>query len=194
MRHRWIRIRRWAARALWVLLLLFIALFVIRTMVPALNPFMNPLIWTWLAILATWIVAIVGAWWTRGPLRWGVFTPERRRRHLLSLFDAGIHAAQEPGISLVRIRSRYQYARQGTKCVVEHVDGSFQDAWFWHTRPGSRAVLLVRGSGDRGPHSGRLNVLYVGSRTTGHGIVWSIPRSAWRAALRRARRAHRSAG
>lgn len=144
------------------------------------------LVLLFLAVLSflAWIVAHLMRWWLRGPLRWGPFAPES---HLLAAFDSARRDATGDGLYLVRIKRIYQAGRQGSKCVVEHPFGVFQDAWCWHARPGKGRVYVVRGSAGYGPHSNNLHVMYIGSKQTGAGLIYSLSPWAWKAARRRHR-------
>jgi hypothetical protein len=135
--------------------------------------------WFVLMLVATGII-----WWRMGRARWGIFAPEARRARLAALYIDAHRQTLESGVYLVRVRRVYQVARRGTKCIVEHQNGALQDAWFWASRPRRGWVVVVRGQGAWGPHTGHLNVLYVGTAQTGNGILWRIPRAVWRVRFR----------
>lgn len=136
-----------------------------------------------LGALTNW-AAHIAFWWLKGPSRWGIFAPRARRAALLAQYD-WMAAQVRDGLVLVRVVRIYQSARRGTKCVVEHRWGRYQDAWFWAVRPRAGDAYLVRARGSYGPHNDLLDVLYVGSQHTGSGVIYRLPRSAWRAARRR---------
>ncbi|WP_420367044.1 hypothetical protein [Curtobacterium sp. L1-20] len=136
-----------------------------------------------LATLANW-ASHTALWWLLGATRWDRFRPSARRKRHLAMFDRALQD-RAPDRALIRVVTIYQRARRGTKCIVEHPFGVTQEAWFWWYTPRQGDVYLVRCSRGWGPHSGNLDLLYVGSDTTGAGVIYRLPRPAWKAARRR---------
>ncbi|MBF4587965.1 hypothetical protein [Curtobacterium sp. VKM Ac-2887] len=138
-----------------------------------------------LATLTNWL-ARIALWWLLGASRWDRFRPSVRRQWRIATFDRALQD-RAPDRALVRIIGIRQRARRGTKCVVEHPFGITQEAWFWWYAPRQGDVYLVRCSRGWGPHSGVLDLLYVGSETTGAGVIYRLPRSTWNSARRQQR-------
>lgn len=138
-----------------------------------------------LATVTHWTARAAG-WWLLGDARWQTFSPRARRARMTAVFDRAWHD-QSHDRKLVRITGVYQRGRRGTKCYIEHPFGYRQEAWFWHTVPRRGDVYLVRCSSGWGQHRSLLDLLYVGSDTTGPGIIYRLPAAAWKAAARQAR-------
>lgn len=190
-------IRRWAG----ICWLAFTALFIVHSF---LRPFLvtgddtagfvawqNVFFYGGLLAIVIWLLAVLTLWWTLGMTRWGIFAPKTWAADSLARFDNAVGYARLHDLRLVQVRRVYQRARRGTKCVVEHPDGTRQDAWFWHTSVRRGSALLVRSSNGYGPHTSHHQVMYVGSQVTGSGVVGRIPARAFRASRRRARRLRR---
>ncbi|XUK61128.1 hypothetical protein ABMA10_04060 [Plantibacter sp. RU18] len=74
-----------------------------------------------------------------------------------------------------------------SKCLVEHPNGVRQDAYFWGFNPKPRHIFMVRSNTGYGPHNSNAHVMYVGTRTTGSGVVGGISKAAWQAGRRHVR-------
>lgn len=80
------------------------------------------------------------------------------------------HAARN-GLSIVTVGAVYQYARNGTKAVINIQGEPYdRDAWFWWTTVDSGSALAVSLSTGYGPHTHRDGVVYVGSQYGGTGV------------------------
>lgn len=133
-----------------------------------------------LVALFTWIVAAAGGWWSLGQYRWGIFRPRLRREYLQRSYREVESWASLGGLRIVRINTIYAQGARGTKCLVEHVDGVIQDAWFWHARPIHRGVYAVQANTGYGYHN-HMSVLYVGDSMGGSGIRAKVPSALWKA-------------
>lgn len=192
----WLLVRRIAKRTFWISLATLALSAIVSSLVPDLQwrtaltlVADTALLVTLLATLA-WIIAGTALWWLKGPIRWGIFAPRVRKAYLLAVFDDAITTARNHRLHLVRVLAVYQVAQRGTKCVVEHPGGIRQDAWFWAFNPKRGCVFMVRSDTAYGPHNSNAHVMYVGTNTTGSGVVGGIPASAWKAAHKRMRQQH----
>ncbi len=119
-------------------------------------------------------------WWRRGPVRWGIFAPKARRAYMRDIWNTVAHDALDRDVWAVRVVAVTSIRARGCRAIVEHPDGRRQDAWFWHVRPRRGHVYLVRATGAATGIRDQHRVMYVGSDTTGPGIIYRIPRAAWR--------------
>jgi hypothetical protein len=179
-RRRWARIRRISRPTIITAAIIFGVCFVAQILTSRIDGVGSMVLVTSrftltvlvLASVANW-TSRVAAWWLLGPARWQTFSPRARRARMIA--------------RLVRVVGVYQRGRRGTKCHIEHPFGYRQEAWFWRTTPRRGDVYLVRCANGWGPHRSLLDMLYVGSKETGHGIIYRLPPATWRAAARRAR-------
>ena len=149
-----------------------------------------------LTIAAVALVGIVAfslySWWKLGPRRWWIFGGKARQAQLLEMVDPYLRPGMLGSRVLVRVTHIEQVSRNGTKAIVFVVGRGPSHAFFWHARPSLGDFIVVDGS--RGPGTHRdWDVLYIGARGLGHGIVSRLPRSAWRALRRRDAKAARAA-
>lgn len=82
------------------------------------------------------------------------------------------------GLQILYIEDVYQHAARGSKAYVSiygDSSGMKRDAWFWWHQVYRGSVVAVRPTVGWGPHSGRDDVLYIGtddSRQSGvYGVV-----------------------
>ncbi|NYE94018.1 hypothetical protein FHU41_000239 [Psychromicrobium silvestre] len=191
--YSWVWLRRAAKRTFWISLGILVLLPIIAALVSdsiwtsVLGVFVSIAAWVAALAILSWIVSRIAFWWLKGPIRWGIFTPKIRRAYLLAVFDNTMRQTQIHRLRLVRVIHVYQVNRSGTKCVVEHPEGVRQDAWFWNFSPKRGHVFIVRSSTGYGPHNSNAQVMYIGSKVTGPGIVGGIPAASWKAAHKRLR-------
>ena len=119
-------------------------------------------------------------WWRRGPVRWGIFAPKARRAYMRGVWRTVADEAFDRYVWVVRVVAVTSLRARGCRAIVEHPDGRRQDAWFWHVRPRRGHVYLVRATGSATGIRDQHRVMFVGSDTTGPGIIYRIPRAAWR--------------
>ena len=96
----------------------------------------------------------------------------RRARRIEELRQATSRARHANG-HLVRVRSIRQYARTGTKCYLEYLDGRGVAAWFRTAWPRRGFLLIVQGGFGGGEHHGEY-VLYV------NGVYEALSKALWR--------------
>ncbi|MFK4299627.1 hypothetical protein ABH924_004812 [Arthrobacter sp. GAS37] len=142
-----------------------------------------------IAAVALFVAGMAAAAWLS---TWVLLLPARRLKraeqrrqhvaHMAAIFRDAAASARANGLRLVRIRTIYQVAQRGTKCLVENEDGSIQDVWFWFYFPHIGQVLVVDGGTGYGQHTHRDGVLYIGSHSGQHGVHGQIPPQAWLAA------------
>jgi len=119
-------------------------------------------------------------WWRRGPVRWGIFAPKARRAYMRGVWRTVADEAFDRYVWVVRVVAVTSLRARGCRAIVEHPDGRRQDAWFWHVRPRRGHVYLVRATGAATGIRDQHRVMFVGSDTTGPGIIYRIPGAAWR--------------
>lgn|ERR1700722_3154672 len=92
-------------------------------------------------------------------------------------------------LHMLGIDSVYLNGRTGSKAIVYLFGqpGYRRDAWFWHARVQLGSVVAVHLSQGWGPHTGRDDVLYVGSEHRGSGIYAVVDAQAVKRVLRHSR-------
>ena len=81
------------------------------------------------------------------------------------------------GLQMLYVEDVYQRAARGSKAYVSiHGDpsGNKRDAWFWWEQVRKGSVVAVRPTVGWGPHSGRENVLYVGTEASRQSGVYGV--------------------
>ncbi|WP_229481855.1 hypothetical protein [Mycolicibacterium mageritense] len=86
------------------------------------------------------------------------------------------YAAAE-GLQMLYIEDVYQHASRGSKAYVSiygDTSGIKRDAWFWWTQVHKGSVVAVRPTIGWGPHSGREDVLYIGTGAKRQSGVYGL--------------------
>lgn len=186
----WAQTRRGCRRTIWACVGVFVGPSIVTVFMPlegwrsALTVVINISVYVAVVAILGWLTSAFMMWWLLGKLRWGVFAPKTRREHLLRIYDRGLATARAHDLHMVRVVHVYQVSRRGTKCIVKHPKGVRQDAWFWSHNPKRGCVFMVRSTTGYGPHNSNMQVMYIGTGTTGHGVVGGMPAAAWKAGRR----------
>lgn len=94
------------------------------------------------------------------------------RRARITELQGLVNSARSGGGSVVRVKSIRQRARTGTKCYIEHLNGTTEAAWFRASQPSVGQILIVHGGHGNGQHHHE-RVFYVTA------VSSEIPRYLW---------------
>lgn len=109
-------------------------------------------------------------------LAWLLLRPRPEQDAAAAQLWASFHShATANALQMLYIEDVYQHAARGSKAYVSiygDSSGIRRDAWFWWAQVRKGSVVAVRPTVGWGPHSGRENVLFIGTESSHQSGVY----------------------